>query len=87
MAVLLGVYNLDLKVERGAQQRDVEEIYVHPDWRAFNEKYDADLAIFVLSEIVEFTKYIRPICLPSDDPPNDVQGSIVGNVWKMVFKT
>lgn len=80
MAVLLGVYNLDVKIERGTQQRDVEEIHVHPDWKVFNEKYDADIAIFVLSEIVDFTKYIRPICMPDDDPPIDATGSIVGNI-------
>lgn len=80
MAVLLGVYNLDVKIERGTQQRDVEEIYLHPDWKAFNDKYDADIAIFVLNDIVEFTKYIRPICIPDDDLPIDATGSIVGNV-------
>lgn len=81
MAVLLGAYNLDVKIERGVQQRYVEEIYVHPDWKPFNEKYDADLAILALSEIVEFTTYIRPICMPDDDPPIDAMGSIVGNVF------
>lgn len=80
MAVLLGVYNLDVKIERGTQQRDVEEIYLHPDWKAFNDRYDADIAIFVLSDIVEFTKYIRPICISDDDLPIDAIGSIVGNV-------
>ncbi len=79
MSVLLGAYNLYVKVERGLQQRDVEEIYVHPDWRVFNEKYDADIAILVLSEMVDFTNYIRPICMPDDYPPIDAQGSIVGN--------
>lgn len=81
MTVLLGAYNLDQKVERGVQQRDVEEIYLHPDWRAFSEKYDADLAILVLHRIVEFTNFIRPICMPDDDPPVDTLGSIVGNVF------
>lgn len=81
VAVLLGAYNIDLRIERGVQQRDVEEIHVHPDWKVFNEKYDADLAIFVLSEIVEFTKYIRPICMPDDDPPIDAMGSIVGKCY------
>lgn len=86
MAVLLGAYNLDVKIERGAQQRDVEQIFVHPDWRVFSEKYDADIAIFVLSEIIEFTKYIRPICLPDDDPPIDAKASIVGKVQNYSFQ-
>lgn len=82
MTVLLGAYNLDLKVESGAQQKDVNEIYVHPDWSAVSIKYDADLAILVLKEIVEFTRYIRPICMPDDYPPVDVKGSVVGNVFE-----
>lgn len=52
---------------------------MHPDWKIFNEKYDADIAIFVLSDNVEFTKYIRPICMPEDDVEIDTMGSIVGN--------
>lgn len=82
MSVLLGAYNLDVKIERGVQQREVDEIFIHPDWRAFNEKYDADLAIFALNELVEFTRYIRPICMPDDDLPIDANASIVGNVWQ-----
>ncbi|XP_037027728.1 uncharacterized protein LOC119068294 [Bradysia coprophila] len=78
VTVLLGAYNLDLKIESGAQQKDVNEIYVHPDWSAFSIKYDADLAILVLNETVVFTRYIHPICMPVDDPPIDVKGSVVG---------
>ncbi|KAG4078687.1 hypothetical protein HA402_015277 [Bradysia odoriphaga] len=85
VTVLLGAYNLDLKIERGVEQRDIEEIYLHPDWKAFSEKYDADLAILVLSQIVEFTKYIRPICMPDDDLPIDTSGSIVG--WGLSEKS
>lgn len=86
MTVLLGAYNLDVKLERSAEQRDVEEIHLHPDWRAFSEKYDADLAILVLSRIVEFTRYIRPVCMPADDLPIDTSGSIVGNDFDVCFK-
>lgn len=84
MTVLLGAYNLDLKIERGVQHRDVEKIHTHPDWRSFDDKYDADLAIFVLSQIVEFTRYIRPICMPENDPPVDATGSIVGKTVLIV---
>lgn len=77
MVVLLGAYNLDSKIERGVQQRDVEKIYIHPEWKVYHEKYDADIAIFVLSNMVEFTKYIRPVCIPEDDDQfSDVKGSV-----------
>ncbi|KAJ6643741.1 Serine protease gd [Pseudolycoriella hygida] len=78
VTVLLGVYNLDVKIESGAEQRDVDQIFVHPDWKPFNEKYDADLTILVLSDIVDFTNYIRPICMPDDDLPVGARGTIVG---------
>lgn len=75
--MLLGAYNIDSKIERGVQQRDVAEIHVHPDWKVYHEKYDADIAIFVLSHTVVFTNYIRPVCIPVDDDIfHDVQGSI-----------
>lgn len=85
MTVLLGAYNLDVKFESGDQQRAVHEIHVHPDWSVFSLKFDADLAVFVLKEIVEFTRYIRPICMPDDNPPVDVKGSVVGNFHGIIL--
>lgn len=76
--VLLGRYNLDLKVERGAVQRSVDDIRVHPDWNAFEGKFDADIAILVLNEIIEFTSFIRPVCLPSDFEEISDFGLVVG---------
>lgn len=77
--MLLGAYNLSAKVEKGVLQREVNEIHVHPDWKVYSDKYDADLAIFVLSKNVTFTNYIRPICMPSDEAIYiNVRGSIVG---------
>lgn len=77
VVVLLGAYNINSKIERGVQQRDVAEIHTHPDWKVYHEKYDADIAIFVLSHTVIFTNYIRPVCIPVDDDIfHDVQGSI-----------
>ncbi|XP_037052393.1 chymotrypsin-like elastase family member 2A [Bradysia coprophila] len=86
VVVLLGAYNLDSKIERGIQQRDVAEIHVHPDWKIFCDKYDADIAIFVLSSAVWFTDYIRPVCIPADTETfHDIKGSIVG--WGLAENT
>lgn len=76
--MLLGAYNLSVR-ERGVVQREVNDIYVHPDWKVYDDKYDADIAIFVLSKAVHFTHYIRPVCMPAHDVIFDgVRGSIVG---------
>ncbi|KAJ6648828.1 Serine protease gd [Pseudolycoriella hygida] len=86
VVVLLGAYNIDSKLERGVEQRDVAQIYIHPDWKVYHEKYDADIAIFLLGDSIVFTNYIRPVCLPTDDQPfNDVKGSIVG--WGLAKNT
>lgn len=77
VVVLLGAYNLDVRVESSVQQKEVAEIHVHSDWKVFSEKYDADIAIFVLKEPMVFTSYIRPVCIPeNDDAFPDVKGSI-----------
>lgn len=77
--VLLGAHDLALKLERGNVQREVSEIHVHPDWKVYGPKYDADLAILVLNDKVNFTEYIRPVCIPSDTTViEDAIGTIVG---------
>lgn len=64
--VLLGRFNLARCVEPYAQQKEVNEVHMNPDWRYLDEKWDADLAILELKEVVAFTSYIQPICIPND---------------------
>lgn len=77
--VLLGAHNLDIEMEKGTQRKDVEKIFIHPYWDTFDDKYDGDLAILVLSSVVEFTNYIRPICLTNEEVPADATAWIAGN--------
>lgn len=63
--MFLGRYNLDAQAERGAVARDVKSIHVHPEWKVNSEKWDADLAVLVLTEAVSFTQYIQPVCVPA----------------------
>lgn len=42
---------------------DVSQLIIHPEWKTTGNNYDADIAIAVLSRTIEFTKYIKPICL------------------------
>lgn len=78
--VLLGKYNLASRYERGADQRNISRIIVHPDWRLDSEKWDADLAMLVLASPVTFTAYIQPVCLPkeNDNINNYKMGTVVG---------
>lgn len=49
----------------------------------YDDKYDADIAVLVLSDNVTFTIYIQPVCMPADDvvvdsATIDVKGTVVG---------
>lgn len=80
--VRLGAYNLTAK-EEGAVLRNVIKISLHPDWDVNNDRYDADVAVLVLSKNVTFTTEIGHVSLPPDnvifEASNiDVRGTIVG---------
>lgn len=85
MLILLGANEIDSPVETGRVQVAVENIFVHPQWNISATRYDADLAICVLSESVKYSIYIRPICLPNADPV-DSYGSIAGKKDMMSFR-
>lgn len=83
IVVRLGAYNLTKKSEEGAVDMKVSEIHVHPDWRVYDEAFDADIAILVLNETISLTNYIQPVYLPADELIIDsytinVTGTIVG---------
>ncbi|PSN37052.1 hypothetical protein C0J52_20887 [Blattella germanica] len=59
--VYLGKYHLKQWSEGGVQDKQVVEIYVHPQYNTTN--YQNDLAILILSSPVEYTTYVRPVCL------------------------
>lgn len=73
LLIILGKLNIQKWVpSSGEKMIEPESIHVHPDYESMNS--DADIAVLVLSESVEFTKYIRPLCLwgASDDLNNIV---------------
>lgn len=68
--VLLGAYDLSKKVENGRLNPVVSNIIIHPDWNPNVERFDADIAVLILSYEVQFTAHIQPACLI--DPDSDV---------------
>ncbi len=62
----------------------VSEIIVHPDWDALTKPYEADIAIAILKEPVEFSTHVTNICLNS--PTNSVDDNFIGKkafvCWK-----
>ncbi|CAH2052767.1 unnamed protein product, partial [Iphiclides podalirius] len=80
LTVYLGKHNLRTSV-KGVQIRLVEDITVHPQYNA--SSFSKDLAILKLIEPVQYTDYVRPICLWPDNQAelNNVigkKGSVVG---------
>lgn len=55
-----------LKLESG--ERDfiispVTQFVIHPEWNSGAESFDSDIAIAILSRLVAFSQFIKPICL------------------------
>jgi hypothetical protein len=78
---VLGKHNIKKwTLSEGEKMVEAKEIRVHPDYVPLTS--DADIAVVVLSEDLQFTKYIRPICMwsGSDDVDRIVgqQGKVVG---------
>lgn len=76
---LLGRFNMSDRNERGSKKSSVCEIVVHPEWNYEDEKYDADIAVVVLAEQVEFSNQVQTVCLPkatNNDPVG--RGTVVG---------
>ncbi|KAJ8932159.1 hypothetical protein NQ314_014885, partial [Rhamnusium bicolor] len=62
LLIILGKLNIQKWVPmNGEKMIEPESIHIHPDYEPLSS--DADIAVLVLSESVQFTKYIRPLCL------------------------
>ncbi|XP_047098090.1 serine protease gd-like [Schistocerca piceifrons] len=61
LVIYLGKYEVRRFAEPYSQVREVSEIYLHPDYNSNN--FDADIAMIILRDPVEYTRYVLPICL------------------------
>lgn len=75
--ILLGCYNLELSAEQFSYQRGIRNIQIHPDWKYEDEKWDADLAILVMTQPITFSKYIQPVCIPTSINIDSFESGIV----------
>ena len=49
--------------EPGFEKREVQKFIKHPNWKPLDADYNADVAIIVMDAPVEYSQYIRPICI------------------------
>lgn len=82
VVVYLGRYSLVDWSEVGSVAANIDDIVIHSDYKRQRESFDADIAILILTKSVEFTQYVRPICLwPSGSTYQEIdgkKGTVVG---------
>lgn len=79
--IRLGAYDLTNDFESGSVAVSPYKIVVHSDWNPLAASFDADIAMLVVdSEVFQYTKYIKPICLfnPTDNSSGIDDGVVVG---------
>lgn len=52
--------------ETGSVERNVSKIDINEGWDTESDRWNADIAVVSMSEPVQFSRYIQPICLPVD---------------------
>lgn len=88
-SILLGEYDLTLTsdcheenkfqiCEDSSLEVEVEQIFIHEKYRVSESGNANDIAVIKTIQFVEFTNFIKPICLPrSDDEINVNYGSVI----------
>nr|BAR45590.1 complement factor B-1 [Hasarius adansoni] len=60
----------DVKNETYVQESEVSEMFIHPDYRPAGS-YDYDIALLLLDKPIEYNPFVRPICLPPTELPEN----------------
>ncbi|CAO1415670.1 unnamed protein product [Diamesa serratosioi] len=78
--LIFGAYNLTTLIEPGTISRYLMKSYIHPDWNIRTENYDADIALLELEKTIDYSNYIKPICLWTGDNTlvDKIEGIVVG---------
>lgn len=79
---LPGKYNFGILNESDVVRTEIDEIIIHEDWDTKKESYDADLAVLLFKNPVNYTNFIRPICLPTSS--SSLSGGTVAG-WGLAY--
>lgn len=79
--LLLGRHNLLDWQETGYKIAQVDQIIIHSEYMTKGSSYDADIAVAIMRNRVEFTEFIRPICLW--EGPDNLNG-VVGQMGTVI---
>ncbi|KAG5677588.1 hypothetical protein PVAND_007337 [Polypedilum vanderplanki] len=78
---LLGRFNLKDNNEKFSINRTFSSIFLHPEYNLTAGAYrsNADIAVIRMSQNVQFSENIRPVCLPDINSESaDLYGTVVG---------
>lgn len=76
---VLGQSDLNIRNEDRSINSTIWDISFHYDWQHNERKYDADIAVVILMDEIEFTNNIKPICLHErNDDEFHAEGMLVG---------
>ena len=74
-----GAHNLNIPDEYGRVTVICSEAIVHQDWDPKDLRYNDDIAILLIDKEIQFTQFIRPVCMwPNDENLEANQGFVVG---------
>lgn len=77
--IVVGSFNLE-QVEDTQQKLNIQKFYVNPAWNANSENYDGDISVIVLTSQIEYTRYIRPVCMPTSSEATESIAGKTGTV-------
>ncbi|UJR16133.1 hypothetical protein I4U23_003044 [Adineta vaga] len=76
ISITAGMHNRQNDESNSRQVRNVDWIFLHPDWNS--ETLENDLAILRLSKPVQFNDYVQAACLPGPDPQSNSNVILIG---------
>ncbi|KAJ6633491.1 Serine protease gd [Pseudolycoriella hygida] len=77
VALLFGRFNIFDSTETGDKLARVQQLIIHSDYLSNDLTYDANIALAITRKRVQFTDFIRPICLwEESDSFSNVEGQL-----------
>jgi len=78
ITVMVGDHDRNSDSNDGETRIAVSRVIVHENYDSGSYQLDNDIALLELAEDVPYGDHVKPVCLPSNDPPVDQECTITG---------